>query len=138
METSLDADTATKIELINKKIDEINQRRNGLRTTKVEDELDRQELDEYIGKLNLTSEQKSLIEGYNKDNIRSIRTHNAFFYGMMVIGLFIEAYLGYAIVDLLLRPGIGTDLFNTLYLGLLIAMFIVNAFYVLRFMRILR
>ncbi len=37
-----------------------------------------------------------------------------------------------------MRPGIGTDLFNTLYLGLLIAMFIVNAFYVLRFMRILR
>jgi hypothetical protein len=137
METRLDIDTTTKIELINKKIEEINQRRYGLRTTRIEDELDRQELDEYINTLNLTSEQRSLIDGFNKSNVRSVQNKNAFYYGMMIISVFIEAYLGYAIVDLLLGPG-QSDVFNTLYLYLMIAVFIINAFYVLKFMRILK
>jgi hypothetical protein len=140
METRLDIDTTTKIELINKKIEEINQRRYGLRTTRIEDELDRQELDEYIGTLNLTSEQKSLIDGFNKGNGRTAQNQNAFYYGMMIISVFIEAYLGYAIIDLLLKPGAdaGPDIFGTLYLYLMIAVFIINAFYVLKFMRILK
>ncbi len=140
METRLDVDTTTKIELINKKIEEINQRRYGLRTTKIEDELDRQELDEYINTLKLTSEQKSLIDGFNKSNVRSVQNKNAFYYGMMIISVFIEAYLGYAIVDLLLKSGLdtGSDIFSTLYLYLMIAVFIINAFYVLKFMRILK
>jgi hypothetical protein len=140
METRLDADTTIKIELINKKIEEINQRRYGLRTTKIEDELDRQELDEYIGTLHLTSEQRNLIDGFNKGNVRSVQNQNAFYYGMMIISVFIEAYLGYAIIDLLLKPGpeTGPDIFNTLYLFLMIAVFIINAFYVLKFMRILK
>jgi hypothetical protein len=140
METRLDVDTTTKIELINKKIEEINQRRYGLRTTKIEDELDRQELDEYINTLNLTSEQRSLIDGFNKSNVRSVQNQNAFYYGMMIISVFIEAYLGYAIVDLLLKPvpDTGTDIFTNLYLYLMIAVFIINAFYVLKFMRILK
>jgi len=140
MEIRLDADTTTKIELINKKIEEINQRRYGLRTTKIEDELDRQELDEYINTLNLTSEQRSLIDGFNKSNVSSVQNRNAFYYGMMIISVFIEAYLGYAIVDLLLRPSTdkGPELFSTLYLYLMIAVFIINAFYVLKFMRILK
>ena len=140
METRLDVDTTNKIELINKKIEEINQRRYGLRTTNIEDELDRQELDEYINNLNLTSEQKSLIDGFNKSNVRSVQNKNAFYYGMMIISVFIEAYLGYAIIDLLLKPGAeaGSDIFGTLYLYLMIAVFIINAFYVLKFMRILK
>lgn len=136
METRLDVDTTTKIELINKKIEEINQRRYGLRTTKIEDDLDRQELDEYINTLNLTSEQKILIDGFNKSNVRSVQNQNVFYYGMMIISVFIEAYLGYAIVDLLLKPGL--DMFNTIYLYLMITVFIVNVFYVLKFLRILK
>lgn len=136
METRLDVDTTTKIELINKKIEEINQRRYGLRTTKIEDELDRQELDKYINTLNLTSEQKILIDGFNKSNVRSVQNQNVFYYGMMIISVFIEAYLGYAIVDLLLKPGL--DMFNTIYLYLMITVFIVNVFYVLKFLRILK
>ncbi len=139
METRLDIDTTNKIELINKKIEEINQRRYGLRTTKIEDELDRQELDEYIGTLNLTNEQKSLIDGFNKSNMRSVQNQNTFYYGMMIISLFIEAYLGYAIVDTLMNPSaLGTDILSTLYLYLMIAVFVINAFYVLKFMRILK
>ncbi len=139
MDTRLDIDTTNKIELINKKIEEINQRRCGLRTTKIEDELDRQELDEYIGTLNLTNEQKSLIDGFNKSNMRSVQNQNTFYYGMMIIRLFIEAYRGSAIVDTLMNPSaLGTDILSTLYLYLMIAVFVINAFYVLKFMRILK
>jgi hypothetical protein len=136
METRFDADTTNKIEMINKKIDEINQRRYGLRTTKIEDELDRQELDEYIGTLNLTGDQKKLIEGFSRNNERTLHNQSAFYYGMMIISVFIEAYLGYAIMDLLLQPGL--DIFNTVYLYLMIAVFIFNGFYVLKFLRILK
>ncbi len=136
MVANIDADTAGKIELINKKIEEINQRRYGLRTTSVEDELDRQELDDYISTLQLTSEQKSLIDGFNRSNMRSVRNQGVFYYGMIIASVFIEAYLGYAIAELLLKPG--NTIFDTLYLYLMIAVFVVNAFYILRFMRILR
>ena len=132
----MDPDTALKIEQINRKIEEINQRRYGLHTTKVEDELDRQELDEYIDNLHLTSEQKNLIEGFNNKNIRTMQNQSAFFYGMMIISVFIEAYLGYAIVDLVLQPAL--DMFTTVYLYLMIAVFIINAFYIMRFLRIMR
>jgi hypothetical protein len=138
METRLDVDTTRKIELINKKIEEINQRRYGLRTTKIEDELDRQELDDYINTLNLTSEQKTLIESFNRNNARTVQNQNTFNYGMMVLSVFIEAYLAYAIVDMLLSPSSNTDLFSTLYLFLMIAIFTFNAFYILKFMRILK
>ncbi|WP_174590291.1 hypothetical protein [Methanocella conradii] len=136
METRFDPDTARKIELINKKIDEINQRRYGIKTTKIEDELDRQELEEYITTLNLTSEQKKLIESFNRSNEQALRSQSAFYYGMMIITVFIEAYLGYAIIDLIMRPGL--DLFNTIYLYLMAVVFIVNAFYILKFLRFTR
>lgn len=136
METRFDPDTARKIELINKKIDEINQRRYGIKTTKIEDELDRQELEEYITTLNLTSEQKKLIESFNRSNEQALRSQSAFYYGMMIITVFIEAYLGYAIIDLIMRPGL--DLFNTIYLYLMAAVFIVNAFYILKLLHFTR
>jgi hypothetical protein len=140
MAANIDVDTANKIELINKKIEEINQRRYGLRTTRVEDELDRQELDEYINTLHLTSEQKSLIDGFNRGNTRPVQNQGVFYYGMMIVSVFVEAYLGYAIAELLLKPGPGTGntIFDTLYLYLMIAVFVINAFYILRFMRILK
>ena len=40
--------SARKIELINKKVSEINERRRGMKITALEDELDRQELRNYI------------------------------------------------------------------------------------------
>lgn len=132
----MDQETALKIEKINRKIEEINQRRYGLHTTKIEDDLDREELNDYIGTLNLTSEQKSLIEGFNQNNVRTIQNQSAFYYGMMIISVFIEAYLGYAIIDMVMQPGL--DMLNTVFLYLMIAVFIINAFYVLKFLRILK
>jgi hypothetical protein len=136
METRIDAETSLKIDKINKKIEEINQRRYGVRTTKIEDELDRQELDEYIGSLNLTDEQQNMIDGFSRSNARTIQNQSAFYYGMMIISVFIESYLGYAIIDMLMKPGL--DMFNTIYLYLMIAVFIINGFYVLKFLRILK
>lgn len=136
METRMDAETAIKIEKINRKIEEINQRRYGLHTTKIEDDLDRQELDEFIGTLSLTSEQKSLIDGFSQANSRTVRNQGAFYYGMVIVSVFIEAYLGYAIIGLVMRPGL--DAVNAVLLYLMIAVFIINAFYILRFLRILR
>ena len=136
METCMDQDTALKIEKINHKIEEINQRRYGLHTTKVEDELDRQELDDYIDDLHLTNEQKNLIEGFNRNNTRTVQNQSVFYYGMMIISVFIEAYLGYTIIDLVMQPSL--DMFNTVYLYLMVAVFIINAFYILRFLRIMR
>lgn len=140
MAANLGAEMATKIELINKKIEEINQRRYGLKMTRVEDELDKQELDEYIGSLHLTSEQKSLIDGFSKENGHAVQNQNIVYYGMMIVSVFIEAYLGYAIAELLLTPAAstGNNLFDTLYLYLMIAVFIINGFYVLKYMRILK
>ncbi len=137
METHIDPETTRKVEMINKKIDEINQRRYGLRTTKIEDDLDRQELDDYIGTLNLTSEQEQLLEKFNRSNQRMVQNQSALYYGMMIISVFIEAYLGYIIADLLLRPG-PLDMINTLYLYLMIAIFVINGFYVLKFLRFRR
>jgi len=136
METRVDNDTAQKIEKINRKIEEINQRRSGLHTTKVEDDLDRQELEDYISTLNLTSEQKSMIESYQHSNVRMVQNQSAFFYGMMIISVFTEAYLGYAIISMILTPGL--DLFNTVFLYMMIAVFIINGVYVMRFLRILK
>jgi hypothetical protein len=58
----------------------------------------------------------------------------------MVISVFIEAYLGYDIADLLLNPASATcnGIFDTLYLYLMIAVFIINGYYLLRYMRILK
>ncbi len=136
METRVDNDTALKIEKINRKIEEINQRRNGLHMTKVEDELDQQELDEYINTLNLTNEQKSMIEGYQNSNARIVKNQSVFYYGMMMISVFTEAYLGYAVISMIMTPSL--DLFNTIFLYMMIAVFIINAVFVLRFLRILR
>ncbi len=136
METRLDTDTTNKVELINKKIDEINQRRNGLRTVKIEDDLDRQELDDYVNGLHLTAEQKKLVEGYNKTDERTVRGRVPYYHMMMFLSVFVEAYLGYAIIQLYLQPNL--DIYNTIYLGLMVVVFIINAFYVLKFLRILK
>jgi len=135
METRVDTDTTQKVELINRKIDEINQRRLGLRTTKIEDELDKQELDEYIKSLKLTTDQKKLIEGYSKTNERAMRGGSAYYF-MMLFSVFLETYFAYAIIQLIQMPSL--DVINTIMLYLMVVVFIINAIYILKFLRIIR
>jgi hypothetical protein len=136
METRVDTDTTQKVELINRKIDEINQRRIGLRTTKIEDELDKQELDEYIKSLKLTADQKKLIDGYNKTNERAMKGSGSAYYFMMLFSVFIEAYFAYAIIQLIQMQTL--DAINTIMLYIMVVVFIINAFYILKYLRIIR
>lgn len=136
METQLDPETSHKLEMINHKIDEINQRRMGMHMTKIEDDLDRQELDDYIKSLHLTADQKKVIDGFSRNNDRYVQGQSSMYYVMMFISILIEVYLGFLIYDLLTKPTL--DTFNTIYLYIIIAVFIVNLVYVARYLKILR
>lgn len=136
METQLDPETSHKLDLINHKIDEINQRRMGMHMTKIEDELDRQELDAYIQSLHLTGEQKKIIDGFSRNNDRYVQGQSSMYYVMMFISMLIEVYLGFMIYDLLIKPTL--DTYNTIYLYILIAVFMINLVYLARYLKILK
>jgi hypothetical protein len=136
MEAQFDQDTTRKVDLINKKIDEINLRRMGCRTTKIEDELDQQELDDYIISLKLTDEQRKLIEKFNRSNEKHMPGKSTFYYAVVFISVLIQIYLSFVIYEILMKPEINT--WETLYLFVLAGIFIFNLVQVLKFLRIMR
>lgn len=136
MEAQYDQDTLHKFELINKKVEEINQRRMGVRSTKVEDDLDRAELDAYIGSLNLTDEQKQIMESVNKNYERSILGKGVLRFIVIAISVAIEAYLGFLIYQQLMIPAM--QLFDVLYLVLLVAIFLFNLYQSMRLIGLFR
>ncbi len=94
-EGRFDADTLRKIDQINHKIDEINQRKIGVHTTWVEDELDRQELDAYIKTLALNDQQQQIVARYNRNNdARAGRGNSWFIFAIIALGVFLQAYIG--------------------------------------------
>jgi hypothetical protein len=92
-----------KIELINKKVKEINERRRGMKITAVEDELDRQELRNYIRFL-----------GVEPGNIRLESLEEAatprerVFYATLFVEGLIEVSVIYFMASLMLKPEITT------------------------------
>jgi antibiotic biosynthesis monooxygenase (ABM) superfamily enzyme len=108
----------------------------GMHMTKIEDDLDRQELDDYIKSLHLTADQKKVIDGFSRNNDRYVKGQSSMYYVMMFISILIEVYLGFLIYDLIVKPPL--DTFNTIYLYIIIAVFIVNLIYVARYLKILR
>ncbi len=132
-----DADTLKKIELINGKIDEINQRKIGIHTTRVEDELDRIELDDYIGKLNLTDQQRQIVDRYNhnNDHVTSAGSHWMLFI-ILGVGIFLQFYIGYEVYRLVSKDALGT--LETVYLAFLVMFFAFNTFQMLRYLRVVR
>ncbi len=131
-----DGDTLHKIELINRKIDEINQRKTGIRTTAVEDELDRQELEAYIGSLKLTEEQHRIVARCNH-NKPPVRVGNEWIiFIIMTAGIFLQFYIGFEIYRLVSKGSLIA--FEAAYLGLLVLFFAFNAFQMLRYLRIVR
>jgi hypothetical protein len=132
-----DADTLKKIDLINKKIDEINQRKIGIHTTWAEDELDRQELDDYIRNLNLTDRQRQIIDKYNRNNeVRAPAGSNWMLFLIMVIGVFLQFYIGYEVYRLVSKGAL--EMLETVYLAFLIMFFAFNAFQMLRYLRVVK
>ena len=100
------SDTLSRnMELINKKVREINERRRGVKITRVEDELDRQELKSYIrfmgveqGSISLESAETEKF--LPRDNI---------FYATLGIEVLIELTLFYITLSYLLMPNLGTN-----------------------------
>lgn len=136
-ERQFDADTMKKIDLINRKIDEINQRKIGIHTTWAEDELDRQELDKYIGTLNLTDQQRQIIARCNKNNEnRAPAGSNWVLFMIMAVGIFLQFYIGYEVYRLISKGALET--METLYLAFLVMFFAFNTFQVLRYLRVVR
>ncbi|HEY3272276.1 MAG TPA: hypothetical protein VGJ92_00865 [Methanocella sp.] len=135
-----DADTLKKIELINGKIDEINQRKIGIHTTKVEDELDRQELDEYIRRLNLTDQQRQIVDRYNHNNDTTVvRGNDWVLFFILGVGIFLQVYIAYEVYRLVSKgalEALGT--LETVYLAFLVMFFAFNTFQMLRYLRVVR
>ena len=136
MEEKYDPDTIAKIELINRKVDEINQRRINIHTTRVEDELDCEELEAYIKSLNLTEEQRKIIDQHNKNSDKPAMSKSMLYFIIMAAGVILQFYVGYEIYNLTSKGALET--LEMAYLALLIGFFAFNAFQLLRYLRIVR
>lgn len=134
MEAQFDQDTLKKIDLINKKIEEINQRRMGCHTTKIEDELDRQELNEYINSLKLTDEQKKIIDKYNKNSQQYMVEKSSIDFIIMSIVVIVQVYIAFVIYDLMNMQKL--DTLQMIYLLVLVVLFTFNMVQILRYLRI--
>ena len=136
-EGRFDADTLGKIEQINRKIDEINQRKMGVHTTWAEDELDRQELNAYIDSLKLTSAQRQIVDRYNRNNDPPSPGGSRWI-GFVIVaaGVFFQVYIGFEVYRLVSKGTLET--LEAGYLGLLLLLFAFNAFQMLRYLRVVR
>ena len=131
-----DSDTIAKIELINRKVDEINQRRMYIHTTRVEDDLDCQELDTYIKTLNLTQEQRNLVERHNRNGQEPAISKKVLYFILMAVGVLLQFYIGYEIYRLTAKGALET--FELIYMAALIGFFAFNLFQLLRYLRVVR
>ena len=132
-----DADTLRKIDLINRKIDEINQRKMGIHTTWVEDELDRQELDAYIKPLALNDQQRQIVDKYNHNNDARARPGNSWLlFAIIAIGVVLQVYIGYEVYRLISKGAL--ESLETVYLALLVMFFAFNMFQMFRYLRVVR
>ncbi|MCD1294455.1 hypothetical protein CUJ83_05505 [Methanocella sp. CWC-04] len=104
-----------KTELINKKVREINERRRGMKVTSIEDELDRQELRNYIRFLGV--DQGTIrLESANGEMFRGNKIYTAI---LAVEGL-IELLILFISASILLKPDItNNDLVTVILLMLL-------------------
>jgi hypothetical protein len=87
------------MELINKKMREINERRRGVRLTRIEDELDRQELKSYARLMGVEQGSVSLEPVEEKYSPR-----NNLFYAILALEALIELLLLYIALSYLLAP----------------------------------
>ena len=90
-----------QIELINVKVKEINDRRRGMKITRIEDELDRQELDNYARFLGVKQGSVSLESAQTE----VVPRNNIFYATMIVLGL-IELSTIYFTFSILSAPNL--------------------------------
>jgi hypothetical protein len=92
-----------KLELINKKVAEINERRRGMKITSLEDELDRQELRNYMRILGVEPGNVMLESLHEETPIR-----DQIFYATLFVEALIELAVVYFFAATLLKPDITT------------------------------
>jgi hypothetical protein len=120
---------ARKIELVNKKVAEINERRRGMKITSLEDELDRQELRNYMR-----------ILGVEPDNVRleslneEAPARDRVFYATLFVEMLIEIAVIYFFAATLLRPDVTT--MDIASCGLLLAIFGILGYRIYRDVRV--
>ncbi len=100
--TGMDS-TSRKIELINKKVCEINERRRGMKITALEDELDRQELRNYIRILGVEPGSVKL-----ESLTAEMTPRDRVFYATLAVEILIELSVVYFTAATLLKPGLTT------------------------------
>lgn len=100
--TAMDS-SARKMELINRKVREINERRRGMKLTSLEDELDRQELHRYMRLLGV---EPGNVRLESMDNEATSR--NKIFYATIFFEVLVEISVLYYIASLMLMPGAST------------------------------
>jgi hypothetical protein len=94
---------ARKLELINKKVAEINERRRGMKVTSIEDELDRQELRNYI---RILGADPGNVKFESLSEEAPVRDH--VFYATLFVEMLIEVAVIYFFAATLLTPDITT------------------------------
>jgi hypothetical protein len=94
---------ARKVELVNKKVAEINERRRGMKITSVEDELDRQELRNYMRILGAEPGNVSFESIHEEAPVR-----DRVFYATLLVEMLIEVAVIYFFAATLLKPDITT------------------------------
>ena len=117
------ADTLSKqIELINNKVREINERRRGMKITYIEDDLDRQELKNYMRFMGV--EQGSISLESVEEEIRAPK--NYFYYLTLGIEVLIELVLLSITLSYLMSPTL--DTMDYMMASLLMGMFVYLAY----------
>jgi hypothetical protein len=89
-----------KMELVNKKVREINERRRGMKITRVEDDLDRQELKNYVRLLGLEPGDIKLESAESEAYVHK----DAIFYATIAAEGLIELMLLFIAVSYILTP----------------------------------
>ena len=89
-----------RMELINKKVREINERRRGVKLTRIEDELDRQELKSYARLMGMEQGSVSLEPAED-----TVAPKNNLFYAILALEALVELLLLYMAFSYLLTPG---------------------------------
>ncbi|CAJ35948.1 hypothetical protein [Methanocella arvoryzae] len=95
---------ARKLDLVNRKVREINERRRGMKLTSLEDDLDRQELRNYMRFLGV---EPGNIRLESLEEERAPK--NRIFYAILAIEALIEISVLYYITSLMLTPGASTN-----------------------------
>jgi hypothetical protein len=92
---------ARTVELINKKVSEIKERRRGLKVTSIEDELDNQELKSYMKRLGIEK------EAYSFETTEEPVQKNWVYKATLGVEILLELSIIYYTASILLKPNIG-------------------------------